>query len=212
MSNTNFAELAINAVGAERDRQVNDLGFDDHHDNAHTKGELASAASCYSALAGNPRAQSTAWPFGQENFKPSNDKLIDLAKAGALILAEIERVCRNGVAIVLVPHERDDNGFWTHPAWPLTDDEEGIPNLWFEERGLQLKVVEFEYDAEEEIQEKYYETGAPDCSAWTPTIPEGEGWFVFSVHDTESGPVCVFVRPQRFEDSEQEIADRRAAQ
>lgn len=32
-------------------------------------------------------------------------------------------------------------------------------------------------------------------SAWEPPRPEGEGWFVLSIHDTEDwGPVCVWVR------------------
>lgn len=42
--------------------------------------------------------------------------------------------------------ERDEHGFWTHPAWPSTE-EELIPYAWFYDRGLDVKQVEFEYDA-----------------------------------------------------------------
>ncbi|ENZ4931634.1 hypothetical protein ACNBFU_005418, partial [Escherichia coli] len=34
----------------------------------------------------------------------------------------------------------------------------------------------------------------PDIAAWEPERPEGEGWFVGSIHDTEDGPVCVWLR------------------
>ncbi|HGV2417417.1 TPA: hypothetical protein ACNCFI_004887, partial [Escherichia coli] len=34
----------------------------------------------------------------------------------------------------------------------------------------------------------------PDIAAWEPERPEGEGWFVGSIHDTEDGPVCIWLR------------------
>ncbi|MBI0992564.1 hypothetical protein HCI46_10105, partial [Escherichia coli] len=34
----------------------------------------------------------------------------------------------------------------------------------------------------------------PDIAAWEPERPEGEGWFIGSIHDTEDGPVCVWMR------------------
>lgn len=89
---------------------------------------------------------------------------------------------------------RDEDGYWTHPAYPESEDE-GIPKSWFTERGLELTLVEFEYDAPEDIQTAYYEGGAPDVSKWEPSWPAGQGWFVFSIHDTEDGPICVWVRP-----------------
>ncbi|EJC4159266.1 hypothetical protein NMZ70_005405, partial [Escherichia coli] len=33
-----------------------------------------------------------------------------------------------------------------------------------------------------------------DISAWEPERPEGDGWFIGSIHDTEDGPVCVWLR------------------
>ncbi|MFO7070978.1 hypothetical protein P3E18_12005, partial [Pseudomonas aeruginosa] len=32
-------------------------------------------------------------------------------------------------------------------------------------------------------------------SEWIPTRPKGAGWFVLSIHDTDNGPVCQYVRP-----------------
>lgn len=34
----------------------------------------------------------------------------------------------------------------------------------------------------------------PDIAAREPERPEGEGWFVGSIHDTEDGPVCIWLR------------------
>lgn len=89
--------------------------------------------------------------------------------------------------------ERDKYGHWTHPAWPATDDEY-IPKKWFDEQGLELAVVEFEGDAPQEMVDAYFETGEPDFERWEPTMPSGDGWFIFSIHDTEDGPICAWVR------------------
>src|SRR5690625_3707915 len=83
---------------------------------------------------------------------------------------------------------RDENGFWTHPAWPVAD-EELIPNAWFAERGLEISIVEMDGDAPEEVAADYFERGESSCAEWEPTRPSGRGWFIFSIHDTEDGPV-----------------------
>lgn len=36
--------------------------------------------------------------------------------------------------------------------------------------------------------------GDYDCTPWQPSIPVGDAWFTFSIHDTEDGPVCIWVR------------------
>lgn len=100
----------------------------------------------------------------------------------------------NAIAITALPVQRDDLGHWTHPAWPATEDE-SLPKGWFAEQRLELAITEFEMDAPQALQDAYYEQGNPDCSSWNPTAPIGNGWFVFSIHDTEDGPVCVWVRP-----------------
>ncbi len=101
-----------------------------------------------------------------------------------------------GPAIVAAPVERDEMGFWAHPAWPDDDEcEESIPLSWFAERGLQVRCFDFESDAPEELQDAWLELGEYDCSKWEPSKPGGDGWFVFSIHDTDDGPICVWVRP-----------------
>nr|WP_298118252.1 hypothetical protein [uncultured Pseudomonas sp.] len=98
-------------------------------------------------------------------------------------------------ANVIQPVEvkRDEYGHWTHPAWPESDDEM-IPRSWFTFHGLEIGIVEFENDAPEELTEAYFESGEPDCTKWEPSKPVGDGWFVFSIHDTDDGPICVWVR------------------
>jgi hypothetical protein len=31
-------------------------------------------------------------------------------------------------------------------------------------------------------------------SDWQPSAPAGDGWFIGSIHDTEDGPVCIWLR------------------
>lgn len=94
------AELgfALRLIIDERKRQIEKEGYDDQHDDAHGDNSLSSAAACYAI----PERRRTAnliksiWPWAWENWKPSADnRLRELAKSGALILAEIERIKRD---------------------------------------------------------------------------------------------------------------------
>lgn len=98
---------AVRSVIAERQRQVVVEGWSAEHDDKHDSGELAGAAACYarhtnargwvfaqgrySAYRNEPPP--SAWPFDFDAWKPTNPRR-DLVKAGALILAEIERMDR----------------------------------------------------------------------------------------------------------------------
>lgn len=87
-------------VQAERSRQVEAECWTPEHDDAHSHGQMARAAACY-ALAGSSAPNdgtaallvSLAWPWDEQWWKPSTARR-DLIKAGALILAEIERIDR----------------------------------------------------------------------------------------------------------------------
>ncbi|UWU64136.1 hypothetical protein [Pseudomonas aeruginosa] len=87
-------------VQAERRRQITVEGRTPEHDDEHDNGEMARAAACY-ALAGSSAPNdgtaallvSLAWPWDEQWWKPSTARR-DLIKAGALILAEIERIDR----------------------------------------------------------------------------------------------------------------------
>jgi hypothetical protein len=93
-------DRAISDVLQERRRQIDREGFTPERDaDVWPGGELADAAACYAADAGGFVWQGgwpgEVWPWGQEWWKPSTPRR-NLVKAGALILAEIERLDRVG--------------------------------------------------------------------------------------------------------------------
>lgn len=88
-------------VGAERARQVTIEGWTEEHDDQHTSDELAVAAAIYAA----PRHLRTQarlpmfWPWETGMYKSARketveDRIRELEKAGALIVAEIDRLLR----------------------------------------------------------------------------------------------------------------------
>ena len=92
--------LAAISVLSERQRQIEAEGWTPEHDDKHDKGQLAEAASCYadaSVYAGlygeAPPNPSDDWPWDWDCWKPTDRRRM-LVKAGALILAEIERLSR----------------------------------------------------------------------------------------------------------------------
>lgn len=85
-------------VLAERQRQVTAEGWTPEHDDEHSDGEMALAASSYALYAHKkPIAPAIPynWPWEPEWFKQQGARR-DLVKAAALILAEIERIDRAG--------------------------------------------------------------------------------------------------------------------
>lgn len=85
---------AILDVIAERQRQQSVEGWTPEHDNAYQNSELADAAACYATHAHNQGFSTPAhWPWSPDWWKQSGARR-DLVKAGALILAEIERIDR----------------------------------------------------------------------------------------------------------------------
>lgn len=99
------ATQALSDVIAERLRQRSVEGWTPEHDDSHTEGEMAAAAACY-ALSGagnlNKDALWELWPRRSWSlmwFKPKT-KRADIVRAGALILAEIERIDRAAIASV----------------------------------------------------------------------------------------------------------------
>jgi hypothetical protein len=96
----------IEIISAERSRQGFEEGWTSSHDDQHTDQSLAQAAACYAWPAPRPPAVKKAWPWDQYLWKPSTQtlrngapenidgRIRDLAKAGALIAAEIDRLQR----------------------------------------------------------------------------------------------------------------------
>lgn len=81
-------------VLAERQRQVTAEGWTTERDDGYQNSELADAAACYAIHAHNQGFSTPAhWPWSQDWWKQTSPRR-DLVKAGALILAEIERLDR----------------------------------------------------------------------------------------------------------------------
>ncbi|MFJ5984269.1 hypothetical protein [Lentzea sp. NPDC092896] len=109
-------------IAAERARQIREEGHTPEHDAGHAGEDLAIAACCYALPTTmrkfkrdaplNPyehldpadlaRVVPVLWPWTYEAWKPSDDRVRELAKAGALIAAEIDR-------LQPAPAEPDDN-------------------------------------------------------------------------------------------------------
>lgn len=87
---------AIEDIVAERRRQIEVEGWDSDHDMQHTPGELSAAAACYATWfvpTLGEQIKALAWPWDKTFWKPK-DVRRDLVRAGALIVAEIERFDR----------------------------------------------------------------------------------------------------------------------
>ncbi|EPR5661127.1 hypothetical protein ACU674_003771 [Klebsiella quasipneumoniae] len=81
-------------VLAGRQRQVTAEGWTAERDDGYQNSELADAAACYAIHAHNQGFSTPAhWPWSQDWWKQTSPRR-DLVKAGALILAEIERLDR----------------------------------------------------------------------------------------------------------------------
>ncbi|WP_177438163.1 hypothetical protein [Pseudomonas sp. SWI7] len=78
-----------------------------------------------------------------------------------------------------------------HPDLPDFDEGDVEKSkAWVAQQGLEVVRVELETDAPEDIVERYFESGDPDCSYWEPSKPDGEGWFCLAIYDTDAGPSC----------------------
>lgn len=83
----------------ERMRQLSTEGFSREHDDEHDDGALAAAAGCYAFAACRQQigedvnGARQSWPWDAKWWKPTTPRR-NLVKAGALILAEIERLDR----------------------------------------------------------------------------------------------------------------------
>lgn len=88
-------------IAAERKRQIDVEGYTPEHDAKHEEGDLLFAAYSYVLAANASRTgpgtgskflQQRDWPWEPESWRPSDDPIRNLEKAGALIAAEIDRL------------------------------------------------------------------------------------------------------------------------
>lgn len=94
---------AARDVLAERQRQITAEGWTPEHDDQHDAGDMAAAAACYALHAdaglilASQRTRPAHWPWDRKWWKPGPTRRM-LEKAGALILAEMERLDRRANA------------------------------------------------------------------------------------------------------------------
>jgi hypothetical protein len=88
-------------IAAERARQVSAEGWSAQHDDQHETGELLAAAARYLDAGSDYDlgGRLPDWPWEPHWFKPSDDLIRNLVKAGALIAAEIDRQQRKAALI-----------------------------------------------------------------------------------------------------------------
>jgi hypothetical protein len=101
------ATTGVELIAAERQRQIDEEDWSASHDDSHVDGELALAAACYAIP---PRKRKSTvfefalwewlWPWTADWWKPgrktAKGRIRELAKAGALIAAELDRLQRKG--------------------------------------------------------------------------------------------------------------------
>ncbi len=99
-------KTGVKIIEEERKGQISKEGWTPEHDAEHKNGELADAAACYAmtknaidflwtykmTLEDDPSCP-CIFPFDRKWWKPCpDDRIHELAKAGALIAAEIDRL------------------------------------------------------------------------------------------------------------------------
>ena len=85
LSDTN---RALKEIKTERQRQIKQLGCSEILDDRYVDAQLAIAAAAYLTL------NKSLWPFDLQWWRPASGYRRRLVKAGALIIAEIERLDR----------------------------------------------------------------------------------------------------------------------
>lgn len=92
---------------------------------------------------------------------------------------------------------RSRDGWWTHPDWPSVEDGEmDILNSWLKVMELETATVwmlEDDNDAARDVTARWL-NGDTDILAWEPQKPDGDGWYLVSIHDHEDGPVAIWLR------------------
>ncbi|HEY1999721.1 hypothetical protein [Paraburkholderia sp.] len=136
-------------------------------------------------LRGMPSTQANVDPDGQQNFfgvapgAPMPD-YTNLEGLREKLLAAREIV-------------RDEDGWLTHPDFPICD-EDVRADKFLDAFGIESHFVGMDGDADQAFVDRYFEEGESDCTPWTPTPPNGEGWMLLEIYPTEDGPYALFAR------------------
>lgn len=87
---------AASMIWEERLRQMREEGYSMAHDDGHTEGQLALLAAAYALSSRNSVCFQIFDILGISWEFKTKDPIRDLVRAGALILAELERRLRSG--------------------------------------------------------------------------------------------------------------------
>lgn len=97
---------ALERIAAERTRQIEAKGYDAAHDDAHLRGEIGQAAAAYALPSRLASSKRCLWPWADgyrttelnedcpEPVMYIQERVGELVRAAALIVAEIERLER----------------------------------------------------------------------------------------------------------------------
>lgn len=132
-------------------------------------------------------SRSPAWALGHDAVVVSVT-----GRTGGVSVEHLEPISIGcGPAVVL----RTPDGFWGHPATPECDESTPYSEYmdWFVKRGLEVKGHYMDGDSDE-LTERWEAGDVSAVAEWQPVPPEGDGWYLWSIFDTEDGPYCEFVR------------------
>jgi hypothetical protein len=96
--------------------------------------------------------------------------------------------------IQAAPVQRNASGVWNHPDMPLFDEGDAHKyQAWIEQQGLEVIYDYLEYENDDcPAHAECAEAGT--FATWNPAPPEGEGWFMLAIDDTEDGPAVWWAR------------------
>jgi len=86
---------------------------------------------------------------------------------------------------------RDEMGCGDHPALPMLEEDMN-PLQFFGALGIELTGSMAESQMDADAYEAMVE--ACDSRVWTPARPDGEGWVLVSIFETEDGPAAWWIR------------------
>lgn len=89
---------------------------------------------------------------------------------------------------------RDRYGFTAHPDLDLfSTDDDALDHAAMHDAGFTMQTVALATDAPL-LLDAYLDADECVLARWEPTPPQGGGWQLVGVYDTENDPIAVFVR------------------
>lgn len=92
-------QAGVHMIAAERQRQIEKEGYKPSDDDRYISNELEQAADYYRATESDRQGEfagAPEWPWSFKYFKPTpDDRVRELVKAGALYMAEQDRLGRH---------------------------------------------------------------------------------------------------------------------